>query len=386
MTDFIFKLFVKNYKNTDKPEVRRACGSVVAMIGIVTNLFLGFIKLLAGILSGALSITADAVNNISDAGSQIVSLISFRISAKPADRDHPFGHARIEYVASMIVSFFVLLVGFELFRESFGKIFAPQSHNYSILVIVILVVSILLKVWLFVFGRRSAKKLKSDVIRATAADSLSDAGATLAVLVSALIAKFTGVNTDAYMGMAVAVIIFIAGIKILNDTKNSILGSAPDPEVVESIAALTGEYPEVVGIHDLVVHNYGPGNTIASFHAEVDGKVDVFITHDVIDTLEKRLYTELGVRATVHMDPIVTDDEKINELKARVKGALAEIDERLGMHDFRFVEGVTHSNLIFDVTVPFEMKESDEEIKRAVSLKISELDPNFFTVLTVDRE
>ena len=386
MTDFIFKLFVKNYDDVDKPQTRRACGSVVAFIGIFTNILLGAIKLLAGILSGALSITADAVNNISDAGSQIVSLISFRISAKPADRDHPFGHARIEYVASMIVSFFVLLVGFELFRESFGKIFTPQSTNYSTLVIIILVISILLKVWLFFFGRRAAKKLKSDVIRATAADSLSDAGATLAVLVSALIAKFTGFNTDAYMGMAVAVVIFIAGIKILNDTKNSILGSAPDPEVVESIASLTKEYPEVVGIHDLVVHNYGPGNTIASFHAEVDGKADVFVTHDVIDNVEKRIYTELGVRATVHMDPIVTDDEKINELKARVIVAIRDIDERLGMHDFRFVEGVTHTNLIFDVTVPFEVKESDDEIKKKVSLKISELDPNFFTVLTIDRE
>ena len=386
MTDFIFKLFVKNYENPEKPETRRACGSVVAIIGIVTNLLLGAIKLFAGIISGALSITADAVNNISDAGSQIVSLISFRISAKPADRDHPFGHARIEYVASMIVSFFVLLVGFELFRESFGKIFAPQSTNYSMLVIVILVISILLKVWLFFFGRRAAKKLKSDVIRATAADSLSDAGATLAVLVSAIIAKLTGFNTDAYMGMAVAVVIFIAGIKILNDTKNSILGSAPDPEVVESIAALTKEYPEVVGIHDLVVHNYGPGNTIASFHAEVDGKADIFVTHDVIDNVEKRLYTELGVRATVHMDPIVTDDERINELKSRVIVAIREIDERLGMHDFRFVEGITHTNLIFDVTVPFEVKDSDDEIKKKVSLKISELDPNFFTVLTIDRE
>jgi len=386
MTDFIFKIFVKNYENSDKPEVRRACGSVVAIIGIVTNLFLGAIKLFAGILSGALSITADAVNNISDAGSQIVSLISFRISAKPADRDHPFGHARIEYVASMIVSFLVLLVGFELFRESFAKIFTPVAVDYSTVVIIILAVSIVLKVWLFIFGRRAAKKLKSDVIRATAADSLSDAGATLAVLVSAIIAKLTGFNTDAYMGMAVAVVIFIAGIKILNDTKNSILGSAPDPEVVENIAALTKEYPEIVGIHDLVVHNYGPGNTIASFHAEVDGKIDVFITHDVIDNVEKRLYSELGVRASVHMDPIVTDDERINELKAKVLGVLREIDERLGMHDFRFVEGQTHTNLIFDITVPFEVKESDEEIKRAVSLKISELDPNFFTVLTVDRE
>ena len=386
MTDFIFKLFVKNYKDADKPEVRRACGSVVAIIGIVTNLFLGAIKLFAGLISGALSITADAVNNISDAGSQIVSLISFRISAKPADRDHPFGHARIEYVASMIVSFLVLLVGFELFRESFDKIFNPIAVKFNTLVIVILSISIVLKIWLFVFGRMAAKKLKSDVIRATAADSLSDAGATLAVLVSALIAKFTNLNTDAYMGMAVAIIIFIAGIKILNDTKNSILGSAPDPEVVEGIASIIKEYPEIVGIHDLVVHNYGPGNTIASFHAEVNGKTDVFISHDVIDVIEKRLYTDAGIRATIHMDPIVTDDEQINALKARVAVALRDIDERLGMHDFRFVAGVTHTNLIFDVTVPFEVKQTDQQIMEAISLKVKELDPSFCTVLTIDRE
>ncbi len=386
MTDFILKIFVKDYKNTDRPEVRRACGSVVAIIGIVTNLLLAALKLFAGILSGAISITADAVNNLSDAGSQIVSFISFKISAKPADRDHPFGHARIEYVASMIVSFLVLYVGITLFAESVHKIFEPQPTNYTPIVLVILSVSIFSKLWLFIFGRSAAKKLKSDVVRATAADSLSDAGATLAVLVSAIIAQFTDFNTDGYMGVIVAIIIVIAGIKILNDTKNSILGSAPDPEVVDNISKITKEYSDILGIHDLVVHNYGPGNTIASFHAEVDGAKDVFDTHDVIDTVEKRIRNELGIQATIHMDPIVTDDEQVNALKAKVSAALKEIDERLGMHDFRFVAGHSHSNLIFDVTVPFEIKESNDEIRKRIDLKISELDPNYFTVLTIDRE
>lgn len=386
MTDFILRLFVKDYKNSDRPEVRRRCGSVVAVIGIVTNVLLAAIKFFAGILSGAISVTADAVNNLSDAGSQIVSLISFKISAKPADRDHPFGHARIEYVASMIVSFLVLYVGVTLFGESVHKIFEPTDTQYSTVVLVILALSILMKLWLFIFGRGAAKRLRSDVMRATAADSLSDAAATLAVLVSALIAKFSGFNTDGYMGIIVAVIIIIAGIKILNDTKNSILGSAPDPEVVGAIKGIADEYSEIIGMHDLVVHNYGPGNTIASFHAEVDGSVDVFVTHDIIDTVEKRLYNELGIQATIHMDPIVTDDEQVNALRERVKAALKEIDERIGMHDFRFVAGQTHSNLIFDVTVPFEIKESDEKIKELISSKISELDPSYFTVLTVDRE
>lgn len=389
MTELIFRLFVKGYKGAEdgkRPEVRRACGSAVAVIGTVANLLLAVIKLIAGILSGAISITADAMNNLSDAGSQIVSLISFKISAKPADRDHPFGHARIEYVASMIVSFLVMLVAFELFSESLAEIFEPIKTEYSVIVLVILAVSVAVKLWLFAFGRIAARKLKSDVIRATSADSLSDAIATSAVLVAAIISKLTGFETAAYMGVAVAVIIFIAGIKILNDTKNSILGSAPEPEVVASIASMAREYPEVLGIHDMVVHNYGPGNTIASFHAEVDGAANVFETHDVIDNLEKRLYSQLGVRATVHMDPIVTDDERVSALRAKVLALLKEIDERIGMHDFRFVEGVTHSNLIFDVTVPFELKEKDETIRERISSAVSRLDPNYFTVVTVDRE
>lgn len=386
MTDFIFKLFVKGYDGSDRPEMRHKCGSAVAIIGMVVNILLAAIKLLAGILSGAISITADALNNLSDAGSQVVSLISFKISSKPADRDHPFGHARIEYVASMIVSFLVLTVGFELLSESVGKIFEPVSVDYSLLVFIILGISVAGKLWLYFFGRAAAKKLKSDCLRASAADSLSDAAATTAVLAAGIITKLSGVNTDAYMGIVVSIIIFIAGIKILNDTKNSILGSAPEPEVIESIVAVTKEYPEILSIHDMVVHNYGPGNTIASFHAEVDGSADIFVTHDVIDVVEKRLYTELGVRATVHMDPIVTDDERVSALRAKALAAVKEIDERLGIHDFRFVEGKTHTNLIFDVTVPFEIKDSDRDIQDKIAAKISEIDQNYYTVLTIDRE
>ena len=388
MTDFILKILVKGYDKGEKPTpaTRRACGSAVSAVGIVANLLLAAIKLFAGVISGAISITADALNNLSDAGSQVVSLISFKISGKPADRDHPFGHARIEYVASMIVSFLVLLVGFELLTDSVSKIFSPEPTTYSPIVIIILLVSVLVKLWLFFFGRGAAKRISSEVVRAAATDSLSDAIATLAVLVSAIISHFSGFDTDAYMGVIVAVIILIAGVRILNETKNSILGSAPEPELVESVVKIVGEYPEVLGIHDMVIHNYGPGNTIASFHAEVDGAENVFYIHDAIDNLEKRLYSELSVRTTIHMDPIVTDDERVNELRSRVLGLVKSIDERLGIHDFRFVEGHTHSNLIFDVTVPFEIKTGNEEIKREVSSRISELDPNFFAVITVDRE
>ena len=386
MADFILRLFVKDHNNVKDPAVRQKCGSAVAIIGIAVNLFLAGFKLLAGILSGAISITADAVNNLSDAGSQVVSLITFKISAKPADREHPFGYARIEYVASMIVSFLILFVSISLFSESIQKIIEPTETDYSVLVMVILGVSVLAKLWLFFFGRSAGKKLNSDVIRASATDSLSDAGATFAVLVSAIIAKLSGVDIDGYMGVAVAVVIFIAGIKVLNETKNSILGSAPEPEVVDGIVKIALEYEEILGVHDMVVHNYGPGNTICSFHAEVDGKADVFATHDCIDNVERRLYNDLGIRATIHMDPIVTDDEKVSTLRAATAAAVKEIDERLTIHDFRYVEGVTHSNLIFDVTVPFEIKESNERIKELVSNKVAEMEPNYFAVITIDRE
>ena len=355
-------------------------------VGIIANILLATFKLIAGLISSSIAITADALNNFSDAGSQLISIISFKMSAKPADRDHPFGHARIEYVASMIVSFIILLVGAELFGESVKKIFNPESAEYSPLVLVILGVSVVVKLWLSVFNRKIGKMIDSSVVKATSIDSLADAGATFAVLVSAIISRFFDIQTDAYMGVIVACLILWAGIKVLAETKNSILGSAPDESVVESIVSIAREYDDIIGIHDMVVHNYGAGNTIASFHAEVDGNKNVFLIHDTIDNVEKRIYSELGIRATVHMDPIVTDDERVNDLKEMVLGLVKGIDERMTIHDFRFVEGVTHSNLIFDVVVPFEVKLKDEEIKEEISDRVSKYDPSFFVVMTVDRE
>ncbi len=386
MTAFLTKLFIKNSEQVKNPTVRGAYGALSSWVGIVLNLLLTAIKMLAGVLSGSISITADALNNLSDAGSQVVSLISFKIAAKPADRDHPFGHARIEYIASMIVSFLILMVGVELLRESVRGVFEPAEVLFSNLTLGILGVSVAAKLWLFFFNRALGKKIDSSVMRATAADSLSDAAATLAVLLSALVSRIFAIRTDAYMGILVSTLIFVAGIRILNDTKNSLLGSAPDPEVVKGIHKVCSEYSEILGIHDMAVHNYGPGNTVASFHAEVDGSANVFDTHDVIDTVERRLWHEVGVRATVHMDPIVTDDQRVTDLRTMVAAAMLHIDERLTIHDFRMVEGPTHSNLIFDVVVPFELKKNDEEIKRAVADEISRIDPNYFAVITVDRQ
>ena len=387
MTALLTRLFVKNSRDVKNPAVRHAYGTLSGLVGILLNLILSAIKLLAGLLSGSIAITADALNNLSDAGSQVITLISFKIASKPADRDHPFGHARMEYIASMIVSFLILMVGVELFRESLRGIFDPTSEAvFSNLTLIILAISILLKVWLFFFNRTIGKRIGSSVMIATAVDSISDAGATAAVLVSALISRFSGIRTDAYMGILVSFLILVAGIRILNETKNSLLGSAPDPEVIEGIERICSEHPELLGIHDMVVHNYGPGNTVASFHAEVDGSANVFDTHDVIDTVERRLWEELKVRATVHMDPIVTDDERVNALRAATAEAVRRIDERLTIHDFRFVEGPTHTNLIFDVCAPFELNMQEEELRARVAGEIAAIDPTYFVVITVDRQ
>ena len=385
MTELLCKLFVRDRNRTADPAVRRRYGTLVSIVGIIVNLILCAGKLLAGVLSGAVSITADAVNNLSDAASQIISLVSFRLSAKPADRDHPFGHARIEYVASMAVSFLVILIGFELLKSSVAKIFSPQETVFSTVSAVILGLSILAKLWLFLFNRKIGRKIDSGVIRATALDSLSDAGSTLAVLVSAFILEWTGLDIDGYVGIVVAIRMLVAGIKILGEAKNLILGEAPDEEVVRSIRAIVEQYPEALGIHDLMVHNYGAGAVIASLHIEVDGSRDIFETHDTVDNIEKRLCSELGIRCTIHMDPIVTDDDEINATHQVVRQAIAGLDPAWTIHDFRFVKGDTHTNLIFDIVIPFECKLKDEDIRLRVDGAVKAIDPSYFTVITIDR-
>lgn len=388
MTGLLTKLFVKNYQNTDDPRVRGAYGTMVSVTGMVLNLLLFVAKFTVGTLFGSVAISADAINNLSDAGSQIISFISFRISAKPADREHPFGHARIEYVASMIVSFLILLIGIEMIKESVTKILSPELPEKSWVAVIVLSVSILVKLWLGLFNRRIGKKLNSSVMRATAADSLSDAIATAAVLLTTL-AMFLfptlKINLDAYMGVAVAVLILVAGLRILNETKNAILGEAPSDEIVKKICEVVDESEGVLGIHDLIVHNYGPGRVVASLHVEVDGKVDIFVSHDRIDNMEKRLRRECGIEATIHMDPLNTDDELLNTLRPLVEQAVQEIDPSFCIHDFRIVTGDTHTNLIFDVAATFESKLTDDEIRRAVADKVSRINPSYFTVITVDR-
>lgn len=385
MTKLLCRLFVKDGENVKDVRVRSAYGVLCAVVGILLNLLLFVGKFAVGVLSGSLSIRADAVNNLTDALSQLISLVSFRIAAKPADRDHPFGHARMEYVASLIVSMLVLIIGYQLFRDSIDKIVHPVATEFRWISVAVLGASILIKLWLGLFNRAVGKKIQSDVLRATMTDSLADAAATGAVLIASLVYYFTDVDLDAYMGILVAVWIVVAGVRIMNDTKNSILGAAPDGQTVEAIRAIVMSYPEALGLHDMVVHNYGPGCTIASIHVEVDGAADVFDTHDAIDRMEKQLLAEAGIQATIHMDPIVTDDPRLDELRERIKGLVCELDGRMTVHDFRMVKGNTHSNLIFDVVVPFEIKQSDDAIKASIDQRVKTIDESLCTVITVDR-
>jgi cation diffusion facilitator family transporter len=388
MTDLLSRLFVKNYRETSKPAVRAAYGTMVSITGIILNVLLFGAKFFVGTLFGSVSITADAVNNLSDAGSQIISLISFRIAAKPADREHPYGHARIEYVASMIVSFLILYIGIDLLTESIGKIISGERNEPGWLSVFVMGGSILCKLWMALFNRKIGRRIDSAVMRATAADCLSDVISTSAVLLSTLallLIPDLPFNPDAYMGVIVAILILIAGLRILNETKNSILGEAPSEEIVQQIYTIVQSEPEALGIHDLTVHNYGPGHVIAALHVEVDGKRDMFDSHDMIDNLERRLRRECGIEATIHMDPIVTDDAMLNALRPQVEAAVREIDARLNIHDFRCVVGQTHTNLIFDINAPFELKRSDEELRREVADRISRIDPSYFTVVTIDR-
>ena len=388
MTDFLAKLFIKDYKNHTNPTVRAKYGTFASAVGIIVNFILSGIKLLAGILASSISVTADALNNLSDAGASVVSLIGFKLSSKPADRDHPFGHARMEYIASMLVSFLILLVGAELLTDSVSSIFSgeEQKAEISILTFIILGVSILLKLWLAVFSLKIGKRIDSTVIKASATDSLSDAISTTVILASTIIMYYTGIPLiDSIMGAIVSVIIIIAGVRILNETKNSILGEAPVEDTVNALKKIAEDYPEIIGIHDMMVHNYGPNRFIASFHAEVDGRADIFALHDTIDLVEKRISTELNIPCSIHMDPIDKNDETVNRLKKIAEEALSEVYPTLTLHDFRVVTGQTHTNMIFDVVVPFEIKDAPDKIISSICQAVSAKDEKLFCVITVDR-
>lgn len=385
MTELICKIFIKQ-DNLFDSATREKYGTLAGVVGIVLNFLLFALKILASLLSGSVAMIADALNNLSDAGGQVISIVSFKLSSKPADREHPFGHARFEYIASLAVSFLIVYIGIELLTTSVKRIFEPQETRFQIASAIILAVSVLTKLWLFFFNRKIGKKINSSVMKATAIDSLSDAAATFAVLVSSIILKLFSVDVDAYMGIAVSLLIFVAGIKVLNEAKNFIIGIAPDKETVNNIKDTVLSFDGIIGIHDLLVHNYGSGITIASLHAEVDGSADIFNAHDMIDNIEKRLRSDLGIICTIHMDPIVTDDETVNSMRIMTAKLVKELDPDWAIHDFRMVVGTTHTNLIFDTVIPFECKLKDSEITEQIEKKIKkELGDSYFVVLTIDK-
>ena len=384
MLDYIVRRIIGERNPTDV-SVRKTCGTIASIVGISINLLLFAGKFIAGTLAGSISITADALNNLSDAASSVISLVSFRISAKPADRDHPFGHERFEYVASLIVSFIILIIGFELFTDSIDKIIHPAETEFSLLAVCVLVVYICFKLILYFFYRSVGRAVDSSVMMASSADSLSDVVSTGAVLVALFVSHLTGINLDGYIGAAVAIFIFISGLKILNENKNHIIGTAPDPELVEKIKSEARSHPEILGIHDMMIHNYGTSRCFATFHAEVDGRDDIFKSHDVIDLIERDVFEKYGVQCVIHLDPIETDNELVNELREDIYESVKGIDERLSVHDFRLVPGVTHTNLIFDVFVPFEVTTGDEELRSLINAKVKSISTGYHTVITFDR-
>ncbi|MBQ8414695.1 MAG: cation transporter [Clostridia bacterium] len=389
MTNLLTRIFIKNRDNVSDATVRKNYGTLSSIVGIIINFILAAFKILAGIHSGSVAIIADAFNNLSDSGTSVITLISFKLSSKPADKEHPYGHARLEYIASMVVSFIILLVGAELLIDS-GKtligIGEVKSTEISTVTIVILACSIFLKLWLGLFYRRIAKTIDSTVIMAAATDSFSDSFSTIAVLISSIIIKYTGWQiVDAIVGIGVSVPIIIAGLKILNETKDILLGEGPVDETVDAIEKIIADFPDIIGIHDLMVHNYGPNKFVASLHAEVDGKKDIYYLHDMIDNAERRISEELDIICTIHMDPIVTDDENVNELKAFLIQTMKECDLELPIHDFRVVIGQTHTNMIFDVVLPFDHPLTESEVNEKICNAVREKRENCYCVIVVDR-
>lgn len=385
MTDKLINFFIKLRENEPKDTYRARVGKFAGIVGIVLNIFLSLVKFAIGFITSSVAITGDAVNNLADSATSILSVAAFRIASKPADKKHPFGHARIEYIVSMLLSFFLLLVGVELAHNSIDKIFHPVKSNFSIPIIVILALTVLVKVWLGFFWRKISKRIDSNVMSATSADSFSDALSTFAVLVSALLSRVSNLNFDGWAGVLVALFLLINALRILNDTKNKILGTQPDLNLLREIQNYAYSCPEIIGIHDMYIHSYGVGRCFATFHAEVDGKKDLFVTHDAVDNIEKGIYSKFGILCTIHMDPVITDDENIDVLKEQVKNIILDIDKEFSMHDFRVVPGETHSILIFDILVPFHCKTSDDEIVKLVDEKVRSLSPTYFTAITIDR-
>lgn len=386
MVTLLAEIFIKDRENVSSPRVRQAYGVLTGVVGILLNILLFAGKFLAGTISNSISITADAFNNLSDAGSSFVTLIGFKLAGAEPDPDHPFGHGRIEYISGLIVSGVILLMAFELIKDSVDKILHPQKVDFGGLTLAILVVSILVKIYMYLYNSGISKKIDSAAMKATAADSLSDTLATTVVLMTSIVAKYTGLQIDGYCGVLVGLFIFYTGFSAAKETLDPLLGQPPAEEFVKRIEEIVLSHNMVQGIHDLVVHDYGPGRIMISLHAEIPAEENILEAHDIIDLIEKELKEQLKCEAVIHMDPIVTSDEQVLHLKKTVQEIVEQMDEKLSMHDFRTVIGPTHTNMIFDVVVPFEYKLGDDEVKEAIQKAVHErLGENYFTVIEVDK-
>lgn len=386
MTDFIFRLFVKDAANTADPKVRFSYGQVAGIVGVFTNLLLVASKLTVGFLSGSISIIADALNNLSDAASSIVTFVGFRLAAKPADAEHPYGHARIEYVTGLIISMTVIFIGLQMALKAFDKILHPTETEISIVTLAVLCISIVLKLWQGFFHRKAARKIDSDSLRAASTDSFSDVLLTCTVLLGAFLTKLFGWKLDGWFGLAVALFIMLSGVKLVIETSSPLLGIAPDPSLVKKVSAKILSYEGILGIHDLVFHSYGAGNTFVSAHAEVDADENILDAHERMDRIEADCLQELGIRLVLHMDPVVRGDARIEGLQNQLAAILFDLYPGMTFHDFRVVFGKERTNLIFDVVVPIGFTTDDKEICRRVQERFRETDPTIYTVITVDRD
>lgn len=385
MTDLILRIFVRDHKNTEDPAVRDKCGRVAGAVGIVTNFLLFLMKIIVGTVFHSVSVTADAVNNLTDSGSSVVTLIGFKMASKPADEKHPFGHARIEYLSGVIVSFIVIFLGLQLGMSSIEKILTPEENALTPVALVVLVISILAKLWQCLFYRKVGRMIKSESVEATSKDSRNDVIATSVVLLGAVITMLTGVNLDGYMGAAVALFIVFSGVQLTISTADPLLGQAPEGELVQTITEKMLSYPGIIGMHDLAVHNYGVGRCFASAHCEVDAKKDILVSHDLIDNIERDFSRDLGIHMVIHLDPVIVGDARTDALHRKVQSLVTALYPTVTIHDFRVIWGVTHSNIVFDAAVPFAVKDSDAVITQKLEAEIQKLDPDYRTVVTIDR-
>ncbi|HYF82198.1 MAG TPA: cation diffusion facilitator family transporter [Clostridia bacterium] len=386
LTDMLIKTFVRDNENIRDKNVRQKYGYLGGFVGIVCNVMLSAAKVTIGLMSNSIAITADAVNNLTDAASSVITLIGFKITNKPADREHPFGHARIEYISAMIVSFLVILVGFEFLKSSFERVINPEVLKFDIISFSVLIISIGIKVWLSRFYKNIGRKIDSKTMEASATDSLSDVITTSVVAFSLLCSKWITFPIDGYIGLLVSAFIIYSGISLTRETLNPLLGEAPEPKFITEITEKTMRYEKIIGIHDMIVHNYGPGRCVVSLHAEIPAKMDIMEAHDIIDLAEQEISEELDIHLVIHMDPINTDDKVVQSTLEQVIEIITELREELTIHDFRIVGGEGHKNLIFDLVVPYEYDEKKaKNLSAEVAQEIKARYPNYNAVIYIDR-